>query len=332
MKQKQPHTPLLTLNCHEAWVHQLEYLKRPVQIVDNLPGRYIKHWDEHVRPVPRNATLCTLPNALQRRAPYDCIIAHNLTDLLDLKTIDAPRILVQHTTIEGRMAQENRSEFPHEYVALALNYVELLGIHVVAVSELKGNSWGFFDEIIPFAADPDAYLPWHGQEAAGLRVANQISAKSKLLRFDLHQAAFSGLPMRLVGFNPDLPGVAPSESWQHLKTLFASHRFYVHTADPKQEDGYNMATLEAMAAGLPVLTNEHPSSPIEHGRNGFVSDDPAQLRRYAQRLLEDRELAARMGAAARQTVRERFSMQGFVSAFTRAIGSARSKWKGLPTG
>jgi glycosyltransferase involved in cell wall biosynthesis len=329
MKHKQTGSPLLTMNCHEAWLHQLEYLERPFHVVHDLPGRYVKGWDEHVRPIPRHATLCTLAEALRRRAPYDCIVAHNLTDLLDLKSLDAPRILVLHTTIEGRMAQEKRSEFPHEYLDTALKYVELLGVHVVAVSEFKGASWGFFDEVIPFAADPEAYLPWNGQEAAGLRVANQIRLKAQVLRFDLHEAAFAGLPVRLVGFNPDMPGVAPSESWQHLKTLFASHRFFVHTADVKMEDGYNMATLEAMAAGLPVLTNHHPTSPIEHGKSGFVSDDPAELQRYAKILLNDRELAGRMGAAARETVRERFSMRGFASAFASAIKSARSKWRGL---
>lgn len=326
MRQARVSKPLLTVNCHEAWVHQLEYLARPVHIVDGLPGRYTKRWDENIRPVPRNGTLCSLEEALRSQESYECIIAHNITDLLDLKTLDAPRVLVLHTTLEGRMAQENLTEFPHQYAASVARYVELQRIHVVAVSELKGRSWGRFHEIIPFGADPDAYLPWTGEEAAGLRIANQVRLKSKLLKYDLHEAAFEGLPVRLVGFNPELAGVTPSASWAHLKALLASHRFYVHTAHEKMEDGYNMATFEAMAAGLPVLTNRHPSSPIVHGKNGFVSDDPDELRGYARRLLDDRELALRMGQAARETIRERFSTQRFAKAFARAIETAKRKW------
>ena len=39
-----------------------------------------------------------------------------------------------------------------------------------------------------------------------------------------------------------------------------------------------MATVEAMAAGMPIIGNRHPDSPVEHGVNGFLSDDPAELK------------------------------------------------------
>ena len=70
------------------------------------------------------------------------------------------------------------------------------------------------------------------------------------------------MPVRFVGHNPDMPGVQAAESWDELKAILAAHRFYIHTAHPDYEDGYNMATLEAMAAGLPVLGNRHPTSPV----------------------------------------------------------------------
>ncbi|HKQ68352.1 MAG TPA: glycosyltransferase, partial [Polyangiaceae bacterium] len=131
----------------------------------------------------------------------------------------------------------------------------------------------------------------------------------------------------IVGVNPDMPGVGPSESWDDLKARLRVHRFYVHTADPTLEDGYNMAMFEAMAAGLPVLGNRHPTSPVEHGVTGFLSDDPAELRRYAEALLVDRELAGRMGARARESLRGRFSIDVFVGGFRRSIEAAEGKWK-----
>jgi hypothetical protein len=30
---------LLTFNCHETWVHRLEHLGYPMDIIDGLPGR-----------------------------------------------------------------------------------------------------------------------------------------------------------------------------------------------------------------------------------------------------------------------------------------------------
>jgi len=86
-----------------------------------------------------------------------------------------------------------------------------------------------------------------------------------------------------------------------------------------------MATAEAMAAGLPVLGNRHPTSPIKHGVSGFLSDNPKELKRYARMLLEDRDLAHLMGRRARQTIIERFSLARFKHAFLRSIEIARRK-------
>jgi glycosyltransferase involved in cell wall biosynthesis len=124
-----------------------------------------------------------------------------------------------------------------------------------------------------------------------------------------------------------MPGVEPSRSWDDLKSLLSRHRFFVHTASPQLEDGYNMATLEAMATGLPLLGNAHPSSLIEHGTNGFVSNDPEQLAGYARKLLETPELARSLGRAAKETARSRFSMAGFARQFAQSIETAIAKWK-----
>jgi glycosyltransferase involved in cell wall biosynthesis len=112
----------------------------------------------------------------------------------------------------------------------------------------------------------------------------------------------------LPGKDPNMPGVSAANEWNDLKKMLQSHRFYIHTAAPGLEDGYNTASLEAMAAGMPVLGNRHPGSPVEHGISGFLSDDPEELRMYAGILLENRELAMKMGRQAQNTVIERFSM------------------------
>ena len=104
---------------------------------------------------------------------------------------------------------------------------------------------------------------------------------------------------------------------KYVKELLQSHRFYIHTANPQLEDGYNMATVEAMAAGMPILGNRHPGSPVEHGVSGFLSDDPKELRKFALMLLQNRRLAAAMGQQARRTAIERFSTAKFKQAFLR---------------
>ncbi len=317
---------LLVFNCHESWVYQLGVLGYELDIIVGLKGQYQKTWDERIRPVPDNCRLVTLSEALRSPASYYCIITHNITDLLDVKFRAEPRLMVIHLPIEARLVAE-KSRVPPEKMKETLHkYLKLIGGHAVAVSILKGKSWGLTDDIVTFGIDPDDYLPYSGEKASGLRISNFIQMRKEFLLWDFHEKAFDGIPIRLVGHNPDMPGVTASESWGHLKKILRSHRFYIHTSDPRLEDGYNMATVEAMAAGMPVLGNRHPTSPVEHGVSGFLSNNPDELHKYAGVLLEDRDLAAWMGQQARKTVMKRFSRAQFKKAFLQSIETARLKW------
>lgn len=305
-------------------MHQLDGLPYDLDVVVGLKGRYAERWDSAMRPLPSRARELRLPQV--RADGVRCVVTHNITDLLDVKAFDAPKILVIHSTLDGRLHTEQSDLDPARASEVLHVYAERAGVHVVAVSELKGRSWGFTEDVVELSADPGAYPEPTCELACGLRVSNFVQRRRAILCMDLHDAAFAGLPVRIVGHNPELPGVRAAESWNELKEILRVHRFCVHTADPRLEDGYNMATLEAMAAGLPVLGNRHPTSPIEHEKSGFLSDDPRELREYATRLLEDRELALRMGRAARRTVEERFHVRRFRAGFERSLATAYAKF------
>ena len=316
---------LLVFNCHEAWVYQLGMLGFSLDIIVGLKGRFKQSWDEQMRPVPPNSRLINLPEALKSPKCYYCIITHNITDLLDVKFRPEPRLLVIHSTVEGRVLEEKSKVGPQRIRQMLRKYLELVDVHVVAVSMLKGKSWGFTEDIVAFGVEPGDYLPYSGQEACGLRICNFIESRKKILLWDLHRKAFDGISVKLIGHNPNMPGVTAAQSWDNLKKMLQAHRFYIHTADPRLEDGFNMASIEAMAAGMPILGNRHPGSPVEHGVSGFLSDDPGELCKYAKVLLEDRDLAVSMGAEARKVVSEHFSVVKFRKAFLQSIETARHK-------
>lgn len=318
---------LLVFDCHEAWVYQLRLLGRPLDVVVGLRGRATAGWDERMRPVPPGAQLIGLEDALRAREPYACIVGHNLSDLLEVKGLAGPRLLVLHEVLDGTAREQGCTVPAAELRAAVARFVELTATHVVAVSALKGRSWGFADDLVPFSADAEDYPAWNGECSRGLRVANQVARRPHTLLWELHQRAFGELPVTLVGHNPGWEGVRAAQNWAELKEIFRRHRFYIHTADPRLEDGYNMATVEAMAAGLPVLGNRHPSSPVEHGVSGFLSDSPEELRACAQLLLADRELAGRMGQAARATAARLFSGAQFARRFSGSIERAQRLWR-----
>jgi hypothetical protein len=317
---------LITINSHEAWLYQLGALDAEVDIVDGVGNRYVAAWDTRVRPVPPNARLISRAGVRLERGAYDCIIGHSVTDLLELKHVDAPRLLVLHTTLEGRAENEGHGRVPEGFRELVRTYLDGVGGHAIAVTAMKARSWGITDQIVEAGVDVEAYPEWTGELTEGIRVAHQISQRRQYLLWDFHAAGLAGVPMRLVGVDREMSEVRPCDSWDDLKRELSRRRFFVHTADPALEDGFNMAVLEAMAAGLPILVNEHPTALVEHGVDGFVAKSPEELGDYARSLLSDRELAGRLGAAARRKAAERFSSRRFVHGLTRAITAARGYW------
>lgn len=316
---------LLVMNCHESWIYQLRVLEAELDIVVGLAGRYTSTWDERMRPVPPRSRLTTLQEVrAQAAGTWDCAISHNITDLLDLKDVDVPTILMIHDFLEGRLAQQQSALPPEDMRKRLRSYLVMRHTHPVAISSTKAQSWGVSGEVVPNFTDPADYAEPRFDREAGLRVANHIWSKRVFLQWDLHEAAFAGLPVTLIGHNPEF-GVTSAASWDALRHELASHRFFIHTANPRYEDGYNMASLEAMAAGLPVIGNRHPTSPIKHGVSGFLSNDPKELRRYAQVLLDDAELARAMGQQARATVAQRFTPARFRTGMLAAIATARRK-------
>jgi UDP-glucose:(heptosyl)LPS alpha-1,3-glucosyltransferase len=77
---------------------------------------------------------------------------------------------------------------------------------------------------------------------------------------------------------------------------------------PTLYDPFANVTLEAMAAGLPVITTRHngASQLIEHGKNGFLVEDNSKLNELTAHVeaLLDKSLRKRVGIAGRQTAQE----------------------------
>jgi trehalose synthase len=76
-------------------------------------------------------------------------------------------------------------------------------------------------------------------------------------------------------------------------------------------EGFGLTVTEAMWKGRPVVASRVGGiqDQIEHGRDGLLVDDPYDLDEFAAalgQLLDDGDLADRLGAAGRQRVRDEF--------------------------
>ena len=85
---------------------------------------------------------------------------------------------------------------------------------------------------------------------------------------------------------------------------------------PSHAEGMANALLEAMACGLPVVATRVGAAPsmVTDGESGLLVDasDVEGLAGALDRLINDPQLRARSGAAARQRVHERYSIGAVV--------------------
>src|SRR5439155_6830628 len=98
-------------------------------------------------------------------------------------------------------------------------------------------------------------------------------------------------------------------------------------ACPSHREGFGLACAEAMAHGRAVVATDVGGlrDLVVHGETGLLvaPRDAAALRDALERLLGDRELRRRLGANARERVRELCSWPRIVAATLAAHDAAR---------
>ncbi|HZP53708.1 glycosyltransferase family 4 protein [Actinocrinis sp.] len=134
------------------------------------------------------------------------------------------------------------------------------------------------DVRLKLVGDGDA-LPDHLELAASLGVADRVESLGSLDGADLVEAVQSAAVLVL-------PSLTDAEA-------------------------FGMVLLEAMACATPVVASSvgGPAFVLENGESGLLvpPGDPAALEKACRSLLEDTELADRMGASGRRRVEEQFA-------------------------
>ena len=312
---------ILTFNWHDPYIYLFGQTGHDIHVGDWMRrADGTTGWDYQKRSLRDNLTLIKDPSEATSgltAGTYDLAVAHTLQDLKFLNDYDVPSIFLTHNALHNDGM--NNVVAMNQIRSMVAEFVDRPNRLFAAISQMKLNSWGIDGVVIPPGIDTNDYGGYTGETAKALAVGNLFIERDFMLGYSDLSLALEGLPHQYVGENPSLPDASKAENWEDLKDYYRSHRLYANATVEAFEDGYNLGMLEAMATGMPVVTMANATSPIEDGTNGYVCTTPDQMRARVSQLLKDRNLACRLGEAARQTVETAFSVPAFVDAWNLAF-------------
>jgi glycosyltransferase involved in cell wall biosynthesis len=160
-------------------------------------------------------------------------------------------------------------------------------------------------------------------EPAHVLFAGRLSEEKGILEF---LASTEGLPRVVVGDGPLRAQVPDAMGFVPPRELGGYYERAAVVVCPSRREGYGVVAREAMAYGRPVVATEVGGlvDAIEDGVTGRLvpAGDTRALRAAIEDLLGDDAQRRRLGAAARDSARERFSWRAATDATLRAYRDA----------
>ena len=121
-----------------------------------------------------------------------------------------------------------------------------------------------------------------------------------------------------------MTGAVDAVTGEQLRNV--AHVFTAHNCTgpiTNQEEAFGVSIVEAMAAGLPIVSARNGSLPeiVDHGVNGYLVD-PGNVDEHAQALLtlyENPSLRASMGHESWSRARQHFTIQDEIRSLQRIL-------------
>ncbi len=251
----------------------------------------------------------------------DCVLTQSRRNwcedraaLLSPAQLDLPRIHLEHDP-----PRESPTDTRH-----FVDDPDTLLVHVTAFNRLMWDNGSTPTVVIEHGvAVPDG-VRWTGDLARGLVVVNNLSRRGRRLGADVFAEVRRSVPLDLIGMGWEDCGGLGEVAPRQVAAFAARYRFFFN---PIRYTSLGLAVCEAMMIGMPVvgLATTEMTTVVDNGVSGWLDTEPARLVDGMRLLLEDRDLAMRMGEAARRTAVERFSIERFVADWDAAFASVTGR-------
>lgn len=286
----------------------------------------IKDWNETYAKLPDNYHLLDPElesNQIPEYVDFDLILSQNkfgqFQKAIELsKTLHLPLVSLEHT-----LPMPQWGENTMQQVRGMRGDVNLF------ISEYSIDAWGWEDrndtQVITHGIDTDLFCPnlkflKEGERSDEiLSVVNDWINRDWCCGFGIWQEVIKGLPYKVVG---DTPGLSePAASTEGLVAIYQNSRIFLNTSTISPVP---TALMEAMSCGCAVVSTDTCMIPevIEHGVNGFITNDKEQMKQHLVDLLNDEDMAKEIGDNARQTIVNRYSAEKFVDKWQQILTQA----------
>lgn len=298
-----------------------------------IQGEHIKDWKEIYAPKPKNYHILEQGNVLPIDVDLDLVLSQNKFGQFQkleklAKLFHLPLLSVEHT-------------LPHpgwgpEYIK---STQQMRGQMNIFITDYSLEKWQWQDlgdtMTIGHMVDTDIFTcpekfkfcitdAPHKRKNHILTVANDYIGRDWCLDFQRYKRVCldKGLPYRAVG---DTPGLSkPAKDTNELVNEYKSSRIFLNTAHISP---IPTSLLEAMSCGCAVVSCNTCAIPeyIQHGLNGFLYNNDAELSEYLTLLLNDEDVAREMGQRARETILNKCSKERFLNQWNIAFEATIQK-------
>ena len=300
--EKKDRYNILTFNTHERYQTQLAKTGHNFYAFTYEGG---KDWYSEHAPLPDNYYV--LPkNNLFSGLEFDFIFSHSKFGQLQAAKNIQQQLQCPILNLEHTLPLQN---WPHEHLT---NLRNMVGDVNVFITKYSRQAWDInaSSDVIYHSIDTDLFTPADNPKPQVLTVAHDFIKRDYALNYQGWNRITNGLNRVVVGETEGLSKAA--ESVDDLVRHYQESLVYIN---PSTLSPVPTSMLEAMSCGCAVVSTATCEIPniIEHGVNGFMSNDENELRGYTEQLLANPELARKMGESARKTIEEKFSEDRFIS-------------------
>ena len=304
MEFKAPRIRILTWHIHGSYLYYLS--QGNFEIILPTSEKKTEGYIGKGSTFPFKENVIEVPASEVRTLSLDCILfqtpSNYITDqyaILSDKQRQLPKIYLEHDPPQG---------VPTD-TAHVVNDEDVTLVHVTHFNQLMWDCGSTPVRVIDHGVIEPA-ARYTGNIEKGIVIINNLNERGRRLGLDVFLDVRRQIPLDLIGMDTEKIGGLGEILHPQLPDFIKQYRFMFN---PIRYTSLGLAVIEAMMVGIPVagLATTEMVTVIHNGVTGFVHTNINYLIKQMRKLVEDKALAARIGAEGRKVAIQRFNMDRF---------------------